>query len=197
MLASMTSWVVIIFTTLGAGATGALITTYGTQTRERRAARAQARESLRRAEQASTRAAVTPHPVLIAALDDLDTRAMLAGLPSRLVELHREASLQFWARATSLPDHGIGDPETLASGRIARRCAELLAAATWHPWRSALRIAWRTRRLRKILDAGMPARASLLREARLGLRGWEKDLLKQRWRTAHAETGKTETDTEG
>jgi len=86
MLASMTSWVVIIFTTLGAGATGALITTYGTQTREQRAARAQARESLRRAEQASTRAAVTPHPVLIAALDDLDTRASQKGETRRMCE---------------------------------------------------------------------------------------------------------------
>jgi hypothetical protein len=46
----MTDWVPLLLTTLGAGATGAIITTYGAQASDRRAARAKARECLSNAE---------------------------------------------------------------------------------------------------------------------------------------------------
>jgi hypothetical protein len=86
----MPSWVTLIFTTLGAGAVGSIITTYGSQTRERRAARAQARDCLRRA--VNLARTLNPlHADITAALDELDTSAMIAGLPRGLVDLHREA----------------------------------------------------------------------------------------------------------
>jgi hypothetical protein len=46
----MTDWAPIILTALGSGALGSIITTYGTQTRERRQARTQARDAIRRVE---------------------------------------------------------------------------------------------------------------------------------------------------
>jgi hypothetical protein len=64
----------------------------------------------------------------------------------------------------------------VVSGWVAHQASELLAAATWHPWRSASRNAYRTRHLRQVLEAGMPGRAELDRHARATLRTWEREL---------------------
>ena len=92
MSSGPSGWFPLILTTLGAGATGAVISTYGTQTRERRQARAAAREALRNVEN------LTPSPdtreQVAAALDAFDTSAMLAGLPRKVTVLHREARLR-------------------------------------------------------------------------------------------------------
>jgi hypothetical protein len=179
----VSDWVTIAFTTLGAGAVGAIITTYGTQIKDRRATRAKARDSLRRVERATNRATLITHPVMVAALDDLDTCAMLAGLPEGLVNFHREATMRYWVKITSAAPAINGNiqlpsAETLTAGRVSHQAAKLLASATWHPWRSMPYRVWRLRRLRKIMQAGMPARAQMDQRTRGNLRNWEREILR-------------------
>lgn len=85
----MTDWVPIVLTALGSGALGSIITTYGTQTRERRQARAQAREAIRQVQKLMFQ--VPTHEQLTAALDNLETSAILARLPKRLTGLNSAA----------------------------------------------------------------------------------------------------------
>jgi hypothetical protein len=75
----MTDWAVVILAALGSGVLSSIITTYGTQTRERRQARAQAREAIRHVQ--SLMRHVPTHERLTGALDNLETSAMLAPLP--------------------------------------------------------------------------------------------------------------------
>ena len=183
----MSSWLAIIFTTLGGGAVGSIVTTYGTQTRERRAARAKARDSLRRVQRAARPqpgllppVANAGHSALLAALDDLDTNAMLAGLPSGLVTLYREATVRYWVKVVTAGTFSemIADDQTLVAGRVMHQSAALLATATWQPWRSAPYRAWRTRRLRQVMQAGMPGRTALDLQSKHNLRKWEREVLR-------------------
>lgn len=86
MTIATTDWLPIVFTTLGGGAVGAVVTTFGGQARARRKARAKILKHLRKLE--ATRSAAFEHfddgefgldPELIA---DLETRCMLAGVPA-------------------------------------------------------------------------------------------------------------------
>jgi len=122
MSSEPSGWLPLVLTTLGAGAIGAVISTYGTQTRERRHARAAAREALRDVEN------LTPSPDtrerVAAALDAFDTSAMLAGLPRQVTALHREARL----RSCWYPDIPLaGDSSKAAeyedTQRVTRRVA--------------------------------------------------------------------------
>jgi hypothetical protein len=88
-LQPMTDWPPIILTAIGSGAVGSIITTYGTQTRERRQARAQAREAIRQVQNSAY--PVPTQEQLTATLDNLETSAMLAGLPKNLIAINREA----------------------------------------------------------------------------------------------------------
>ena len=81
----MTDWAPIIFAALGSGALGSIITIYGTQTRERVQARAQAREAIRQVQNFTF--PLPTHEQLTAALDQLETSAMLARLPKQLTGL--------------------------------------------------------------------------------------------------------------
>jgi len=84
----MTAWVPIVLTAIGSGALGSVITAYGTQTRERRQARAQAREASARCRTSPSRGA--PGAGRRHAWQ-LETSAMLAGLPKKLTALNRQA----------------------------------------------------------------------------------------------------------
>jgi hypothetical protein len=68
-------WLLIV-TGLGAGVAGSVITTYGTQTRERRQARAQTREAIRQLQNLFV--SQPTHEQLTAALDNLETSAIEA-----------------------------------------------------------------------------------------------------------------------
>jgi len=92
----MTDWVPLLLTTLGAGAAGAIITTYGAQASDRRAARAKARECLSKAENLSEGGDIS-HEEITAAMDELEISAMIARLPRTLVDLHRVARVRLWA----------------------------------------------------------------------------------------------------
>lgn len=178
-MSNVPDWLLVV-TGLGGGVAGAVVTTYGTQTKERRQTRAQARNAIRIAENLAYR---TPaHLEITAALARLETSAMLAGLSRGLTELHREARMRHWVLTG--PAHA-DDPErltkkeTVTSGRVAHQSAELLVRATWHPWVTAPYRWYRTRRLVRLLDAGMPARARFDRDRRSNLRRWERETIRQ------------------
>lgn len=120
------------------------------------------------------------HAALTAALDDLDTNSMLAGISRSLVRLNRDATMRQWVKAATAPsfDEMIKDSEYIAAGRVMHQSAALLATATWRPWQGAPYRAWRTRRLNAILRAGMPGRTALDEQSRHNLRQWEREVLR-------------------
>jgi hypothetical protein len=168
----VSTWLTLIVG-LGAGAAGAIITTWGGQTRERRQARTDVRDALRQATQAiqATETAIEagqyaghgPLPGIHEvrqALDNLETRAMLAGLPRSLVRLHHDATLTHlsssadWEREPpGSSKRELAETTSLAAWHAATAAAELLTAATWHPWLTAPRLPWRTRQLASIYTA--------------------------------------------
>jgi hypothetical protein len=154
--------------------------------RERREARAQAREAIRRVEYIA-RTLRPPHPAITGALDNLETRALIARLPRTLVMLYWDARMRHWAKwATTPPDDDapLRDPEAITCGRVGSQAADLLVAATWHPWRGAPWRWYRTRRLKHLLEAGMPAHARFHLDARTNRRKWERQVLRDGRKTS-------------
>lgn len=191
----MTAWATLAFTTLGGGAVGSIVTTYASQSRERRRARADAREAIRKADCLAADPPRSPHNDFIAALDNLETAAMLAGLPRALTELHREACEWHWVLAINhwrltqpqspgVPSYeeGTGNDhqgiEALICWRTAHQAASLLAAATWHPWVSAPYRWYQTRRLTRVLRTVMPRSAELNRNGQSSFPKRETDIVR-------------------
>lgn len=154
----MTDWAPIIFAALGSGAFGSIITTYGTQTRERGQARTQVREAIRQVQNLTF-----PLPTLeqlTAALDQLETSAMLARLSKKLTGLNREAAFIRREVMASVAEASSPDPEFANSGsyrafafeHIAAETLQLLIGATWHPILGAPYRWWRTRQLSRVTD---------------------------------------------
>lgn len=171
----------LVLTTLGAGAVGAIITTYGAQASDRRTARAKARECLAKAENLS-RGGDISHEQITAAMDDLEVNAMIARLPRRLVDLHRVARVRLWAArraAGSGEDPILTDPDAIASVRVGIEAGQLLSAAMWHPWLTAPYRWYRTRRLTKVLAVGMPMHSASIKVFRDNNRRWERDTIKR------------------
>ena len=172
----MSVWLTIVVG-LGAGAAGAIITTWGGQSRERRQARTDARDALQLAEQAI-------HASETAIDDDGGSK------PPRLASwkyarhwttskpgLCSPTSRAAWYTSTARPCLPTSPVPALKSARrpapananstrppdsaayyVANAVAELLTAATWHPWVSAPRRLWRTRQLSDIYAAADPTR---------------------------------------
>jgi hypothetical protein len=193
MVTSMTTWATLAFTTLGGGTVGSIITAYGSQFRQRRQARSDARQAIRKADRLAADPPRTPRPDFTAALDALDTAAMLAGLSRGLTELHREACERHWVLAidhwmrTEAP-RPIGTPplegstdhqvtEVLECWRTAHRAASLLADATWHPWASAPYRWYQTRRLSRALGVAIPKHAELDRNGESSSPKRERDAI--------------------
>jgi hypothetical protein len=136
-LTGMTDWVPIVIAAIGSGALGSVITAYGTQTRERRQARTQAREAIRQVQNLT-------HPLrtqeqVDAALASLETSAMLAGLPKKLTALNRQALWIHWQITGSYASpNPPGDAEAagevsdlaFAAGHIASDTTQLRIDAT-------------------------------------------------------------------
>ena len=99
------SWVLVMAASLASGTVGALVTAYGTQTKERRGARAKVHACFQRVEQMSRH----PDPSqeyyrqLLSALEDLEAASLLAAVPFRLVEFYRRVRLQAYATHFTIP----------------------------------------------------------------------------------------------
>jgi hypothetical protein len=167
----------LILTTLGSGAVGAIVTTYGSQARRRRQARAQAREALRQVERLPREPARAKKTV--DAIDAFEAVALVAGLPRALTDLYCEASLRVIDLAQTLPQGtSRSDPEMDICSRVASGAAELMASAIWHPWASAPHRWFRMRRLRRLLRWGMPTYAYLVGGGRRAGQ-WERRTIRE------------------
>jgi hypothetical protein len=173
----MPSWLTLALTALISGAAGSVITTYGSQTRERRQARVAARQAINDAENLAYHQ--PDQKQINTALDTLDTAALLAGLPRKLIWLNRSARMRHWviAQGTYLPgDTGQRQAALLSTGRVAQFAAQLLTEATWQPWWAAPHQWWRTRRLTRVLNAALPLRDR--HETRRTTRQWERETIR-------------------
>lgn len=119
------------------GLVGSVVTTYGTQTRERCQARTEVRGALNRADNAVS---VEDDEELDAALEDLATKAMLAALPRFLVDLYswsKRAYIFYLRRAHEKTNTESERGALLATAmdfrRVANEMAKLFMDATWHP----------------------------------------------------------------
>jgi hypothetical protein len=84
-----TGWLPLVFTTLGGGAVGSLIASYGSQARERRAARSEAMAFLQRFEIARGRKpGIGGNDFDDNDIAELETRCLLAGMPRYLTGFH-------------------------------------------------------------------------------------------------------------
>jgi hypothetical protein len=175
-------WLPLIFSTLASGTVGGFITTFATQARDRRAARAQVRARVTEAE----RAAYLPglqHADLVKALDDLEDAAFVAGVPSHVIELYRDARMAAWVvRVTTPPGDHAEDSPKVVSGRVAHQAAIMLIRILWHPWLTIPIHRWRIGRLRRVLDGGVP-HSSVERAGRNRLRRWEREMLRREKQT--------------
>jgi hypothetical protein len=163
MTIATTDWLPIIFTTLGGGAVGAVVTTFGGQARARRKARAKILKRLRLLEVA--RSAAFEHfddgeldldPELIA---DLETRCMLAGVPRFAVRTYRLAFEA--ARMASNPvtkEKWVSErPSMLAlTDSLMVEAAKHVAATVWHPWLSWLTVQGECAHLRNTIELAFP-----------------------------------------
>jgi len=187
-------WLLIV-TGLGAGVVGSVITTYGTQTRERRQARAQSREAIRQVQNLIV--SQPTYEQLTAALDKLETSAMLAGLPRNLTGLNREAlyilSELTAADAQPPPDDvetaNVFSDMAFAADHIAAETVQLLTDATWHPALSAPHRWYRTRQLSRLMDTRPGRLGSNPRVNRRGKRQWERETIRKARRQRAAGRG--------
>jgi hypothetical protein len=161
----MPNWLIVIITSLLSGLAGSIITTYGQGARERRKARADTREAIRNADRLAADPPNVPFQTFTAALDSLETAAVIARLPRALIRVHRDACERYWVLAQEQWHVAVGQlspgsplsginykgPRELECWQVAHQAADLLASATWHPWIGAPYRTYRARQLCRTL----------------------------------------------
>jgi hypothetical protein len=174
------NWLLVIVPALVSGVLGSIVTTYGTQARERRAARTEVRTKLQLAEQLARHAdSAEDREQLVVALDHLEGAALTAALPHYLIRFYREMRLLVYETGGIAAPGGTYDPRSarVISIRLANSTAALVVRAIWHPWLSGLTRRWRMRRLRQILSIGMPDARKILVDQD-DRRAWERGILR-------------------
>jgi hypothetical protein len=158
---------------LGSSVVSSLITVYATQSRERREARAEVRSAMRAAQVAAV--AESSGTQMRTLADEFARVAMLARLPMPLVDLYVVAVTKLWSVQHPLcgPQPPVGGPVAMVEGEA----FSLLVSSTWHPYRSRLRVWWRTRRYRRILVGAVPELDRHYLHPRSQRRKWERELL--------------------
>lgn len=139
------AWIPLIFTTLGAGAVGSIITTYGGQGRTRRKARSRAMSALEHIESARlARTVGEGFEFDREAFAELEARCMMAGVPRQPV---------YWFSALSQSAHGkVMDPgPIIATYRLITYSSLLIYQVLWHPWLSRILLPYRLWRLRRAI----------------------------------------------
>lgn len=171
--------VTVLSVAAGSSVVSALITTYATQTGERREARVHVREAMRPAEMAAL-APATTWPGMHGASDDFIRTAQLAKLPMPLVDLYVAAVNGLWKIHHSSSEEELSEWDKDGIAAVYDRVFRLVVELTWHPHRTRV-MAWRkTRRYRRILIGSNPRmdwHYSKLAETRG--RTWEKAMLRK------------------
>jgi hypothetical protein len=185
MSSGPTGWLPLVLTTLGAGAAGSVIATYGGQSRERRKARSQVMACLQRLEIARvTRPGNEPFYYDDKGLAELSTRCIVAGVPQHLVHLYELANdVSRGSGGREQPDRPaarvrLEEARDLLIYSATTDVAALLARTVWHPWLSVL---FRRRRAKQLQDRIMTAYPGANAEKRMGAYALEE------WESANAE----------
>lgn len=172
-MSSVPDWLLII-TGLGGGAIGSVITTYGTQAKERRAARSELLALLARADRLagqpdSQRA--ERHDAARAVVN----AALLAGIPVHIADTYlvaydavRAPSLS-WAPTQNTPR----DPSSVGLHAY-RQAVALMQLTIWHPVLSRLTRRHHSQHILRFLRAVLPPDAEIWVGRRTGIRKWER-----------------------
>ncbi len=173
----MADWVPLLLTGLGAGVLGSVITTYGSQARERRDARKEALARLADADRAAGQASSDRTDILDAGRA-VGTAALLAAVPMYVVDTYllayeaaRDDQLK-WAPPRVTPH----DPATVGI-HLYREGAELLTQVLWHPLLTLPVRRYRSRRIRRFLVAVLPPGTTIFLRRTRGARKWERAAL--------------------
>lgn len=165
------SWTVYVLTALGSGVLAATITSYGPQAQARRSARAAARTALQIAQPLVQKSSVLkegaePPDQVYAAIDAVETAAMLAAVPDSVVRLYALAqrlAYQCFLQAAKAGQryHGpapVSLPWESERGlaRMSYLTAVLLNQTLWHPWLTRFRRPRRVTIYRRALRAAAP-----------------------------------------
>ncbi len=187
MTIAMTDWPLIIFTTLGGGTVGAVVTTFGGQARARRKARAKILKTLRELEVERIEAfehfddgEFCLNSDLLA---DLETRCMLAGVPRFPVRTYRLAYESARMASSSATDatwiHGRPSKRALTSS-LMDEAAKHLAASVWHPWLSWLTVQGECSYLRETINLAFPDIRAFDDWPRQTIRRWRRVMVLRR-----------------
>lgn len=188
MSSIVSGWLPLIFTTLGAGAVGSVITTYGAQGRARRKARSRAMAALERIDSASrVRPGGEGFGYDQEAFAQLGACCLVAGVPQQPF---------YWFSAISDAAHANDmDPgSTLATYTLINYSSRMINLALWHPVLSRMVLPVKLWRLRRAIRRCSKIRAmrflnriySSRDTERLGyVRGWAL-ALEHEQRTADA-----------
>ena len=143
-MSTVTGWIPLVLTTFFGGAVGSLVTTYGSQTGERRNARSRVRAEIHRT---SSVVRKQNEAQLSESLNDFEITAMLAGLPEGWVQLYISVLDSLWKILQLESAEG---PQSPGMRKImeflTRELTSILGDATWHPWRTRLRRWYSVRR---------------------------------------------------
>lgn len=119
---------------------------------------------------------------LAVTLDNLETSAMLAGLPAKLVALNRDVVFTRSEVLAGVNDPPPDDPEVsnarndiiFAADHISSQTTKLLIEATWHPILGTPYRRWRTRQLSRV-NAARPRPGP----DRRNIRRWERKAIRE------------------
>jgi hypothetical protein len=173
----MTDWVPILLTGVASGVIGSVITTYGSQARERRDARKEVLARLAEADRTAGQVAVDRAAVLDAGRA-VGTAALLAGVPRHLIDTYllaydavRDDRLKWGTpRITS------NDPMSVGI-HLYREATELLTVVLWHPLLTLPVRRYRSRRIRRFLAGVLPPGTTIFLRRTRGVRRWERAAL--------------------
>lgn len=172
-MSNVPDWLLII-TGLGGGVIGSLITTYGTQAKERRVARVELLAVLARADKIVGQESSTNRDLGDAAREVV-TAALLAGIPIYIADTYllayqavRSKDLA-WGPGQTVPQ----DPATVGLHTY-REAVRLMQLAIWRPLLSRLIRKRRSQRIRRFLTAVLPPDAVIQVGRDAGTRKWER-----------------------
>jgi hypothetical protein len=156
MSSGPTGWLPLIITTLGAGAIGSMITTYGTQGRQRLDARSNAMACLERIEANRGLDPIAQglqyNPEAFA---ELHMKCLVAGVPRHLVRTYERVS-ELSADLPKHPDAKADRARYLMAALLTERAGVLIRDALWHPLLSRTHRRRRVQKIRRIASELLP-----------------------------------------